>query len=276
MFTIQSLRPNTVSNVSQQQGMVSPDAGGSQYSLPADTDVPVVQGAEYDASISRLEKLPSMISAIYSRLVAAGKDSDAWLLRDATERFANAGKAMGINAFGRARALAALQGRLTAAANTREAQISQQESNDLMNVQKELARLGAEKAQMVFSQGMQRANFRENKLNSIASTPKITTTPSTTTTSKRTPVISGVQPLVAPSLAISTPRLFNPVYDTPEGQANQLERALKRSTQWTGTSGFNWYDPNYARNTAQNFLAGNYASRLFGSPVSGLGGASAR
>lgn len=151
------------SNVAQRQGYVRDSNGNWVYDPNKDRDLPDYTGSEYDEGMNRLSNLMPTISSVYEKLRAAGKDTDAWMLRDATKRFANSGKAMGVNAFARAQSLADLQGRLTAARNTTDAQISQQEIAAITDIQREIARLGTEKSQRVFENRMKRAQFREEK-----------------------------------------------------------------------------------------------------------------
>jgi hypothetical protein len=163
-----ALKPVSLSNLSRSKGFVNTTVGGRPgygYDINRDEDVPGLQGTSesYDSAIGEMSRLPAIITGIYNRLRAAGRDSDAWLLRDAAERFSNSGAAVGVNAFGRARALSDLQARLMAAANQRDAGLSQQESAELARVSDALGKLGVQKATDLFNQGMQRADFREGK-----------------------------------------------------------------------------------------------------------------
>lgn len=261
----QTITPSRISNTSSSsQGFYS------KNSTPgAGTE------AAYDASISGLQKLPAMISTIYSRLIASGKNDDAWMLRDATEKFANSGKGLGVNSFARASALNALRGRLTAAANTREAQISKSEADDLINIEREIARLGAEKAQALFSQGFQTMQWKD----------KVQADQIAQFNAQQNAIRAAAQARMGQQPTIAQPRPSNPASTIIPANTTLSPTAIELGRKWqaeadarsgltemargvNATAGTNVYGPGYVDATMGNlrFLQG--ATDWLGRPIS--------
>jgi len=131
------------------------DIMANDYTTKGDPDLGAAisdTSSSYDDAVGIMNKLPSLINNVYDNLISAGRERDAYALSDAAEKFASTGKGMGVNAFSRAQSLMDLQNKLGAAANLREAQLSESQLNQIKGIQESVAKLGVDKASTLFSQ----------------------------------------------------------------------------------------------------------------------------
>lgn len=105
---------------------------------------------------SQLQSLFQAIEGTYNKIKEAGKSQAAFQLRAAAERYARSGRALGVNAFARARALEDLKTQIVTAA--REAG-AKEEAQKLSAQLTTLNQIGATNAQ-AFNQAMTQAQFQ--------------------------------------------------------------------------------------------------------------------
>ena len=125
---------------------VTGQAQDSDYYIPE---------ATVGGELSKYKGLGQTITRIYNNLRAAGKNDEAFRIRDAAERFSRTGSSLGVNAFGRSRELNKLKGEIMAASRLAEARVSAAEVNAL----KDLGRLRSAEESTAFGQEMARAGI---------------------------------------------------------------------------------------------------------------------
>ena len=149
-------------NESAGQGIVSKPPG-FHFDLNADRDVPQVGDYGAIGNRNKLEAAYGEIDGVYNELVKQGKRSQAFALRDAADKFRRTGAKYGDNSFRRVRALKDLEGSLNIASQGQQAKLMQQKLSDLRGTIGQMSQM----SNTAFSQGMQRADFRERKLESL-------------------------------------------------------------------------------------------------------------
>jgi len=127
-----------------------------------ETAIPDTEKA-YGNAEQIIGSLPALISKVYDALKSAGRERDAYALSDAADRFSRTAGGLGVNAFSRSQALFDLQSRLGAAADLREAGLSENELNQLKGAQQAIAQIGVDKAQALFSQKSQVFNAAQSE-----------------------------------------------------------------------------------------------------------------
>lgn len=107
----------------------------------------------------RLKGLIGTIEGAYGSLIKQGREADAFALREATQRFANAGAKTGISSTARISALADLKARMSAASRVMESKFIAQQLRDEAGVLDSIATIDARE----FQQGFQTEQFEEQK-----------------------------------------------------------------------------------------------------------------
>lgn len=107
----------------------------------------------------QLQELFGSIEGVYDKLKKQGKSQAAFQIRQAAQRYARSGAALGVNAFTRARALEDLKQQMTAAAQQAGAQAEAQKLAARMDAISKIATID----QAAFAQGMEQATFEEGK-----------------------------------------------------------------------------------------------------------------
>jgi len=155
--------PNLDLNEAGASGITGNPLTGYQYDIDQDKDVAKVGAFGADANRAKLEGVYDEIDGVYQELVAQGKRSQAFALRDAADKFRTTGAKYGVNSFRRTRALKDLEGSLNIASQGQQAKLMQQRLGDLRGTIGQLSQM----SNTSFAQSMQRADFRERKLESL-------------------------------------------------------------------------------------------------------------
>jgi len=149
------------------QGLYETDQGFG-FDLSKDVDVPGVGDFGAAENQRKLEAVFGEIDGVYQKLVQAGKTQQAFALRDAADKFRRTGKSLGVNSFRRVRALKDLESALNVSAQQREAGLAAARLGELRNTIGQMSQM----SNAAFSKGMQRADFRERKLESLRGVPE--------------------------------------------------------------------------------------------------------
>ena len=110
-----------------------------------------------------LRGLFKAIGAAYDDLIARGREDDAFALREATTKFANAGSKFGVNQFARNEMLSDLKAKMTAASGVVAAKNTAAKLTAQAGILDRIAGLEASE----FQQEMQTAKFEENKRSAL-------------------------------------------------------------------------------------------------------------
>lgn len=121
-------------------------------------------GSEGMADVKgRLESLYDSIGSAYNDLVKRGRESDAFALKDAAERFAATGSRLGVNSFARARELTNLKNAMGVATRGVEAKLVAQKLSQQAQALGQLEGITGN----MFNQAMQVAKFKQSEMENI-------------------------------------------------------------------------------------------------------------